>query len=153
MERSHKKPLILIGGAANYFDSNGDPIPVSEEVELKFMMIQNADDKQIKMLIMKEWQPHEYHAQALKQYMEENSLMEIKENGGAKITLRSTYTLFWGRSHSLGQASAKEVEDFSKAVWPTMKCIFSLDDKRKGMAIAGIIRSRKRIEQEIKKLS
>jgi hypothetical protein len=111
-----QKPLVLIGDVDQYVDSNLQPI--IEGKFLKFLMIKDSTSEQIQMLLMQENRPHEYHAQALLQHMDNNNLAEIMVNGGGKVVFSKTNLKFLGKSYAFNPFNIEEVSEFCKNLWP-----------------------------------
>ncbi len=117
-----KNKLILIGSVNQFIDNEGNSLQYGAKV-FKYLMIE--EDGELKMLLMVEDEPFEFHAEALLKYMEDNKISEIKVNGGGKF-MNMFYEdrsemHFFDRSFSFGDVYPEEVKFFTEMIWPSFK--------------------------------
>ena len=109
-------PLILIGPASKYFDADLQP---TAPTELKCIVVKELKSDEIQILLLKMYEPFEYHAEALLSYMKEKHLSEIMINGGGKVyfdPIEKTVR-YYDKSYAFGYVCQDEVLNFSKHVW------------------------------------
>ncbi len=140
MENRIKKEgqLILVGKAIKCFDSNLQPT-VSNEY--KFLIIKSPEDILPQILVMEEFEPFVYHAQALLCYMEENNLNEVVVNGGGKINfyLNDLAYKIYGKSYSFDIPCVEEVSQISNQLWPKFRYRIDIISSVQDINISGEI--------------
>jgi hypothetical protein len=131
-----KDRLVLIGPVNDLLGADFLP---KEQHEFKYLMINEKGLEYPQMLIMDEYNPYTYHAQALKSYMKERQLQEITVNGGGKIRFNPQYheCRVSGKSYAFGEASGFEVLDFVKSIWPEMSVLCGASKDRLGIFTSG----------------
>jgi hypothetical protein len=140
--------LILIGKAENLFNENFEP---KEYETLKYLIVREPDVGVTKMLLMLEFAPYEYHAQALLSYMTRNNIPEIIINGGGKVTFSpdDKRIQFFGLSYAFGKVCKDEVLKFATTAWPSFKCndVFG-ELGKEDISISGELYSQAKVKYE-----
>lgn len=142
-------PFACIGeGIEQYFDSNLKPL---KEFDLKFLIIKDPGSELAQMLLMKEYNPYQYHAQALQKFMDDNSLIEIIVNGGGKIRFRAErqQIVFYNKSYAFGLASHSELKEFCEKHWPGIEIRIDIQENpREHISISGKIYTYAKVKYE-----
>ena len=110
------KPLVLIGEAEKCFD---EQYTLIREVDLKFLIIEEPNELP-KLLCMLLDKPFRLHAQALKQYMEDQGISNIIVRGGGHIRFYDDGSIgAFGTSFEFKSAAPEQLESCIAAIWPS----------------------------------
>jgi hypothetical protein len=137
--------LVLIEKAAQHFDLHLQP---RYELDLKFIIVKEHPDAELKMLFMEIFHPFDYHPQAVLFYMQTNNLQTIITNGAGKVVfdLENRTIIFSGYSKSFGNFCPKDVLAITTIFWPEFKIRFeNMPGSADEIAISGKISSIKEI--------
>lgn len=129
MKIDSENNLIFVGNLHNKFDEKNLPLDLS--ARLKFVMLIGLTGS-LQMLLMEEYEPFSYHAQAILSYMKENNLDKITLNGGGKLTFEDKRFSFNGFSYAFDGANNEEVRAFAEKIWPDQSIEVSLGRQLEG---------------------
>ena len=145
-----KEPIIFVGTIAHLFNK-----PAIETITtLKFLLTKNTEHSPTQILLMKEFSPYEFHAEALLFHMKKNNLNEIIVKGGGKICfnfVENKLSIF-GTSYAFKSALKDEIEKICKECWPGYEILANkLRDEMTPIEVDGKIYSIKDVEEEVSK--
>lgn len=110
--------LILIGKIEDLFEGVK---PITYIKDAKFVIV-STNGIDLKMIIFLVGYPHAFHAEAVKEYMDENGYTEICCHGGGKIALQirveSLDIYCYDKSYSFGTPSDEIMRKVARDIWP-----------------------------------
>lgn len=107
--------LILIGKIEGFFEGEK---PITYIKDAKFIIV-STDGINLQIIIHIPEPPYEYHAQAVKKFMDDNGYTEIYCYGGGKIVLGNTPDiLFHSKSYAFGTANNETINKVAGEIWP-----------------------------------
>ncbi len=148
-KRAH---LILIEKVAQYFDERLQP---RFDLDLKFVILKESEDAELKILFMEVFHPFDYHPQAVLFHMQKNDLQSVITNGGGKVVFdaENKTIIFSGYSKSFGNFCPKDVMAITGKVWPAFKNVFTaMRGSADVIAVSGKTRSLEEIKIMIERI-
>jgi hypothetical protein len=110
--------LILVGEIIDFFMGEK---PITYIRDAKFIIV-STDGIDLRMIIFLVGYPHAFHAEAVKEYMDENGYTEICCHGGGKIALKipveSLNIYCYDKSYSFGTPSDEILRKVAHDIWP-----------------------------------